>query len=138
MKKSIGLFLTILSAIAGIVGVAFYMVNCNTNYFGNLGVNTTVVACGIAAIVIQILYILLTGKGYKAWHDILAVLPPVLMIVAAVTLVSTRINGIAAVMTFENNAQNMADLTSAIVGIAGCVVAALVGILASFFDTVKE
>lgn len=138
MKKSIGLYLTILSAIAGIVGIAFYVVNCGTNYFVNLGINTTVVACGVAAIVIQILYIILTGKGYKNWHDVLAVIPPVLMIVAAITLVSTRINGIAAVMTFENNAENMADLSSAIVGIAGCVVAALVGIIASFFDTVKE
>lgn len=137
MKKSIGLYLTILSAIAGIVGVVAYKVNCGTNYFINLGTNATVMGCGIAAIVIQVLYVILTAKGYKTWHDVLAVIPPVLLIVAAITLVSTRINGIAAIMTFENNAENMADLTSAIVGIAGCVIAALVGIVASFFDTVK-
>ena len=32
----------------------------------------------------------------------------------------------------------MADLTSAIVGIAACLIATIVGIAASFFDTVKE
>lgn len=52
--------------------------------------------------------------------------------------VNVRVNGIAAVMTFENNARNMADLTSAIVGIAGCLVAAIVSIVSAFFDVSKE
>lgn len=138
MKKSIGFFMTILSAAAAAVGAVAYFMNCRTNYFINLGVNPVVMGCAVAAIVLQIVYIVVTQKGHQLWNDVLAVIPPVLLIVATITLVSARVNGIAAIMTFENNAQNMADLTSAIVGIAACLIAAVIGIVASFFDTVKE
>ena len=138
MKKSIGFYLTILSAIAGVVGAAAYAVNCGTNYFLSLGVNPTVMGCIVVAIVLQAAYILLTWKGHKIWSDVLAVIPPVLLIVATVTLVGVRVNGIAAIMTFESNAQNLADMSSAIVAIAAGVIATLIGVLASFFDTVKE
>lgn len=138
MKKSVGFFMTILSAAIGAVGAVAYFMNCQTSYFGNLGLSPVVMGCAVAAIVLQILYIVATQKGHALWSDLLAVLPPVLLIVATVTLAGTRIAGIAAIMTFENNAQNMADLTSAIVGIAACFVAAVIGIAAAFFDTVKE
>lgn len=138
MKKSVGFFMTILSAIAAAVGAVAYIMNSKTDYFINLGVNPVVVGCAIAAIVLQIVYIIVTGKGHQVWSDVLAVLPPALLMVSTITLAGTRISGIASIMTFENNAQNMADLTSAIVGIAACLIAAVIGIAASFFDTVKE
>ena len=113
--------------------------NCKTNYFINLGVNPVVMGCLIVAILLQCLYGgVATRQGHALWSDMLAVISPVLLIVAAITLAGSRINGIAAIMTFENSAQNMADLASAIVGIAACLIAAVVGIVASFFDTVKE
>ena len=124
MKKSVGFFMTILSAAAAAVGAAAYFMNCRTNYFINLGIDPVVMGCAVCAIVLQAAYIIVTQKGNQLWTDILAVLPPVLLIVATITL--------------ENNAQNMADLTSAIVGIAACLIATIVGIAASFFDTVKE
>lgn len=138
MKKSVGFFMTILSAAAAVVGAAAYFMNCKTNYFINLGVDPVVMGCAVAAIVLQVVYIAATQKGHALWSDVLAVLPPVLLIIATITLAGSRISGIASIMTFENNAQNMADLTSAIVGIAAYLIAAVVGIAASFFDTVKE
>lgn len=138
MKKSAGFFMTILSAAIAAVGTVAYFMNCKTNYFINLGVSPVVIGCAAAAIVLQVVYLAATQKGHHLWSDALAVLPPVLLIVATITLAGSRIAGIAAIMTFENNAQNMADLTSAIVGIAACLIAAIVGIAASFFDTVKE
>lgn len=138
MKKSIGLYLTALSAIAGVVGAIAYGINSGTNYFINLGINPTVMGCIVAAIVLQIAYLVLTQQGHKLWNDVLAVIPPSLLIIATITLLSVRVNGFAAIMTFESNPQNMADLTSAIVAIAACVIAAIIGICASFFDTVKE
>ena len=138
MKKSVGFFMTILSAAAAAVGAVAYFMNCQTNYFINLGVDPVVMGCAVAAIVLQVVYIVMTQKGSQLWTDVLAVLPPVLLIVATITLAGRRISGIASIMTFENNAQNMADLTSAIVGIAACLIAAVIGIAASFFDTVKE
>lgn len=138
MKKSIGLYLTALSAVAGVAGAIAYGINTGTKYFINLGVNSTVMGCIVAAIVCQVAYLVLSRKGHKPFSDALAVLPPVLQIVAVVTLLSIRVNGFAAIMTFENNPQNMADLSSAIVAIAACLVATLVGVLASFFDVVKK
>lgn len=138
MKKAIGFYMTILSALAAFTATAAYLVNCSTDYFIGLGVSPVVMACLITAITLQIVYLILTKNGHKMWHDILAVLPPVLLIEAVVTLVNVRTNSFAAVMTFENNARNMADMTSAIVSIAACVIAVLISILASFFDTVKE
>ena len=41
-------------------------------------------------------------------------------------------------MTFENNAQNMADLQSAIVAIAALVAAAVLASFTAFFDVKKE
>lgn len=130
--------MTIISAAAAVVGAVAYFMNCRTNYFINLGVSPVVLGCALAAIVLQVVYILATQKGQALWTDLLAVIPPVLLIVATINLAGSRISGIASIMTFENNAQNMADLTSAIVGIAACLIAAIVGIAAAFFDTVKE
>lgn len=138
MKKSTGLYLTVLSTAAAVVGTVAYVMNCRTNYFINLGVDPVVIGCAVAAIALQVVYLAATQKSRALWTDILAVLPPVLLIIATITLAGSRISGIASIMTFENNAQNMADLSSAIVGIAACLIAALVGIVASFFDTVKE
>lgn len=137
-NKSAGFFLTALSAVAAIIGLIAYLVNTGTNYFVNLGVSPAVAGSAVAAIAAEIVYIIVNGKGMKAWADILPVLSSALLIVATVMLVSVRVNGIASIMTFENNASNMSDLTSAIVGIAACLIAAIVSIISSFFDVVKE
>lgn len=138
MKKSAGFFMTVISAAAAVVGAAAYFVNCRTNYFVNLGLNPVVMGCAVAAILCQVAYLAATRNGHALWSDILAVAAPALLMVAAITLVGARVTGIAAIMTFENNAQNMADLSSAIVGIAGCLIGSVAGIAASFFDTMKE
>lgn len=138
MKKFIGFYITILSALASLVGVAAYAVNCRTNYFLSQGMSPAVMGGAIAAVAVQIVYLIATKNGHQTWTDLLAVVPPVLMVVATVTLLSVRVNGIAAIMTFESNAQNLSDLSSAIVAIAACAAAIVVGVLASFFDTVRE
>jgi len=138
MKKSVGFFMTILSAAAAVVGAAAYFMNSKTNYFINLGLDPVVMGCIAAAVLLQVVYIVVTQKGHQLWSDVLAVLCPALLMVATIILTGTRISPIASIMTFENNAQNMADLTSAIVSIAACLIAVIIGIAASFFDTVKE
>lgn len=127
--KSVGFFMTILSAIVTVMGLVAYIMNTRTDYFINLGVNYVVVACAVAAIVLQVVHIV----WRQPWSDVLAVLSPVLLIVATITLFSTRINGSAAIMTFQNTAQNMADLTGAIVAIAVFFIAVVIGVIASFF-----
>lgn len=41
-------------------------------------------------------------------------------------------------MTFENNAQNMADLKGTIIGMIVCAVALIFTIISSFFKVVKD
>jgi hypothetical protein len=137
-KNSAGLFLTALSAILALVSFIAHMVNAGTAYFGNLGVSPAVAGCTVVAIVLEVVLIVVGKKGTPAWADVLPVVSSVLLIVATVMFISVRVNGIAAIITFENNAQNMADMTSAIVGIATCLIAAIISIIASFFDISKE
>jgi hypothetical protein len=137
-KNSAGLFLTALSAILALVSFIAYMVNAGTAYFGNLGVSPAVAGCTVVAIVLEVVLIVVGKKGTPVWADVLPVVSSVLLIVATVMFISVRVNGIAAIITFENNAQNMADMTSAIVGIATCLIAAIISIIASFFDISKE
>lgn len=136
-KQSVGFILSIVTVAAALAGVIGYLINCGTNYFSNLGVDAVVVGCAIAAIALEVAYVVVNMKGTKTWADVLPVAVAVLLMVATLLLVNSRVNSIAAVMTYENNASNMADLTSCIVGIVGCLVATVTSVVSSFFDVVK-
>ena len=136
-KQSTGFVLGVITVVAAVIGLVGYLVNCGTNYFVNLGVDSVVVGCTVAAIVLEAAYVAVNLKGTKTWADVLPVAVAVLLMVATLLLVNTRVNSIAAVMTYENNASNMADLASCIVGIAGCLVATIVSVVSSFFDVTK-
>lgn len=140
MKRKIGagLYVNLVTIIATVVGFIYYMINCNTAYFANLGVNPVVAGCIIAAVILQIVLIVIGMKNQPMWADILPVATSVLLMLGTINFVSARVNGIAAIITFENNAENMADLNSAIIGIAACLIATVISIVASFFDVTKE
>ena len=138
MKRALfGSIMTVITIVAAVVGLINYITNSNTNYFAGLGKDPVVIGCAVLAIAALALWLVL-GNPKITWTDILPVAAPALLIVAALTLVNSRINGVAAIMTFENNAQNMADLQSAIVAIAALVVAAVLAALNAFFDVKKE
>jgi len=137
-KISAGLFLTALSAIAALVGLIAYVLNCGTAYFSKLGINPAIVVCIAVAVLFQVVMIVVGMRGQPVWADILPVAATVLLMLGAIFFLSGRVNGIAAVMTFENNASNMADLTSAIVGIAASFIAGIVSIIAAFFDITTD
>ena len=107
-KIGIGFILTVLTMIVTAVSLFLYLQNCKTNYFANMGVDTIPVVCGI------------------------------LTAVAAIQFIGSRIAGAASIMTFESNAENMADLNNAIVAMACCVIALLLVMISSFFKVVKE
>ena len=138
MKRALfGSIMTVITIVVAVVGLANYIMNSNTTYFSGLGKAPLVIggaALGIAALVLW----LVLGEPKASWKDILPMLAPVCLIVAALNLVNSRINGVAAIMTFENNAQNMADLQSAIVAIAALIAAAVLAVFTAFFDVKKE
>ena len=120
-KIGIGFILTVLTMIVTSVSLFLYLQNCKTNYFANMGVDTTVAACLVAAVVLEALMLALS-----------------LTAVAAIQFIGSRIAGAASIMTFESNAENMADLNNAIVAMACCVIALLLVMISSFFKVVKE
>ncbi|MCR5452916.1 MAG: hypothetical protein K6F00_09835 [Lachnospiraceae bacterium] len=137
-KISLGLIFTCISAVLALLGCIFYVINTKTNYFAGNGVSTPVIACLAIAIVCMVVYVIIGMRGTPVWADILPVASSALLISGLMNFASARINGIAAVMTFENNAQNMADLKSAIIGMVLVGIAAVVSIIAAFFDVTVE
>ncbi|MBR2766024.1 MAG: hypothetical protein IKE03_08605 [Blautia sp.] len=137
MKKGFGIFTTILTLAATIVGLVYYYINTGTNSFASLGRDPVIFGCLAGAIAVLLLW-LLFGSSKRHILDILPVAAPVLTIYAGLTLVNSRINGIASIMTFTNNAQSMADLRSAIIAIAAIVIAAVLGMFSAFFEVRKE
>ena len=138
MKRAIfGSIMTVITIVAAVVGLVNYITNSNTTYFAGLGKDPVVIGCTVIGIAALALWLVL-GEPNASWKDILPIAAPACLIVAALTLVNSRINGVAAIMTFENNAQNMADLQSAIIAIAALVAAAVLAAFTAFFDVKKE
>ena len=136
-KQGAGTYLTALTAIASVVGFAFYMVNCGTNYFKSQGTNPIVTACTLVSIAAQVLYLIMGQKDTPV-ADVMPVISGVTITVALAYFIQARVNGIAAIMTFTNNAQNMKDLSSAIVAIAALAIAMILNMVASFFAVHKD
>lgn len=138
-KKSIGgLLWPILSILLTIVSFVFYMINCNTDYFISFGINKVVAACMIGGMVVQILVLVFGWKETKSYLDFMPILSSGLLMAATITFLGSRITEIAFIMTFQKNANTLSDLSSAIIGIACCLIAAIFSIVASFFDVNKE
>lgn len=136
-QNGIGFYTTGLSFVAGVIALVFYMINAKTDYFANLGVSPVVVGCTVVAVVAQLVLLVLSKQEQPIWIDLAAVAAPVLLMVAFINLTGSRVSGIASIMTFENNAQTMSDLTSAIVSMAALLIACLIGIVSSYFNIRK-
>ena len=138
-KVGAGLVLSVITALVTVLGLVLYMINCKTNYFINSGVNNAVVACLAVAAILEIVMIIVSVKmGAKPVLDIIPVVCGVLTAYALIQFLGSRIAAIGSIMTFENNAQNMADLKGAIIGMIVCAVAMICTIISSFFKVVKD
>ena len=138
-KVGAGLVLSVITAIVTVAGMVLYMMNCKTNYFVNSGMNNAIVACLAVAAILEIVMIVASVKmGAKPVLDIIPVVCGVLTAYALIEFVSSRIAAIGSIMTFENNAQNMADLNGAIIGMVVCAIALICTIISSFFKVVKD
>ena len=138
-KMGAGLVLSVITVLVTVAGLVLYMMNCKTNYFINSGVNNAVVACLAAAAILEIVMIAASMRmRAKPVLDILPVACGVLTAYALIQFISSRIAAIGSIMTFENNAQNMADLKGAIIGMIVCAAALICTIISSFFKVVKD
>lgn len=138
-KQAVGFYFAILTLISSCIGLIFYMINTKTAYFVNRGVDNKIVAPLIIAMILLLVF--LAGSqvlGSKRILDILPVAATAIFMYSFVSFVAVRVSDIATIMTFENNAKNMADLSSAVVGLVFCFIALLFSIIGSFFKVVKE
>ena len=136
-KKGAGFILSVLTAIAGVVGLVFTLINANTDSFRKVGTSPAVIACAVIAIVALVLRIVLDGKQNLA-ADAMSVIAGVTLMVATAQFISPRVNTIASIITFTSNAQTMADLSSCIYGTAALLIAVVLNIIAAFTNVNKE
>ena len=132
-KMGAGLVLSVITVLVTVAGLVLYMMNCKTNYFvKTTGTDNTIVACLAVAAILEIVMIIVSVKmGAKPVLDIIPVACGVLTAYALIAFVGSRIAAIGSIMTFENNAQNMADLKGAIIGMIVCAVALIFTIISS-------
>ena len=135
-KIGAGMVTSVITLIFAVVGLIAYLINSGTAYFSNLGKDPVVLGTLIVAILALLCWVAL-GKQSPAITDVLPVIVPALLFVGGILFLNSRINGIAAIMTFTNNAQNMSDMSSAIVAIAAIILGAVTGIISAFFEVRK-
>lgn len=131
-KKGAGLILSLLTAVAGAVGLGFCIVNAGTDSFRKIGTSPVVIA--ILALVLRVVL----DKKLTIAADAMSVVAGITLVVAAVQFISPRVNTIASIMTFTNNAQTMADLSSAIYGTAALLIAVVLNIIAAFTNVNEQ
>lgn len=135
----IGSVLGYLASLLAILGLIFYVVNCQSQYFANLGVNPGIIALGILAVVLEATGVGLSRKnGERVLTDGALVVAPALLVVAFVLFLTARVNGMSAILTFNNNAHNMADLSGALWGLGGFLGATIVSVVAAYFPLGKS
>ena len=137
-KLSAGAVVACIAAVLAVAGLIAYLINAGTAYYAKYGVDTIVVVCLAASAALSLVRLFYGKNGKPAWTDLLPVCASVLAAVGFMLLLNARINSLAAVFTFENNAANMADTTSCIVAIAGAALAMILSVVSAFSDTAKE
>ncbi|MBM6801843.1 hypothetical protein H6B07_04010 [Mediterraneibacter glycyrrhizinilyticus] len=138
-KQSVGFYFIILTVILAVAGTIAYLINCGTDYFSNLGINSGIMVCLIIAIILELVMVIGSNTmGQNRLLDLIPVVSGALLMVAFALFVSARVAGIASIMSFERNASTMSDMMSAVVGIVLCFLAVLFNIVGSFFKVVKD
>lgn len=137
-RQRSGFYFAAVTAVAAVVALIFYFVNCRTSYFINLGMNPAVIIGIICAVIALVAYVFLDQKTDLIVKDALPVISAVLLCVSLMLFIASRVNGIAAILTFTNNAQTMADLSSAIVCIILLFVAVVTNVIASYLRVCEK
>lgn len=138
-KQAAGFYITVLTAALAVASVVSYLINCRTDYFSKMENHFGLVVCILIAVVIDIIYIVgVNKKGPEKYFDVVPVVCGVLFMVAFALFMVARVSSIATILSFEKNAQTMSDLTSAIVGMVTCFLAAILNIAGAFCKVVKN
>lgn len=152
-KQSIATWVSILTLLLAVVALIVYGVNVGGAGYFNGSTVSSVVTCGIIALVVILVALVmsqfafegLVGKVYGIVLDALRILVPLLLFIGMFAFISSRVEGLAYIY-FSNEEilatiqtpENLASAHSAIAGFILFGVAALVGIVAAFFTAKKK
>ena len=90
------------------------------------------------AAVLEIAYIIGSGRAdLKKYFDLIPIISGMILMIAFVLLLNVRVSSIATILSFQKNAQTMADLSSAIAAMAACIIAAILNMAGAFFKVSK-
>ncbi|MDF7666152.1 hypothetical protein [Bifidobacterium sp. ESL0745] len=143
-QQSVGFYVNALALIVGIAAVAYYLVNAHTDTFTNIGTSALVMALTVLALLMLVAVLVIRqmpiARGFAAntLLDVCSLAAPVLLIVSVVSIIASRVDTFASILTFQQNAHTTADMHSAIVAIVAYFVAALLAVIASFFKVNKN
>ena len=99
---------------------------------------------GVIALAVQLIILVLgqlrasNGTALGVLLDLAYVVEAVLIVWGATVFFADRINLFSSVMTFNRNAQSIADMNSALYGIAAMFAAAVLVIISSFMRVSKN
>ncbi len=152
-KQTVGTWITFITLVLTVVSYIIYLVNiAGEGYFKNAASPSATRYAGIAIALLVIALVLtqfnLKGaldKCIRILTDALRIVVPALIIAAAITLVSSRVQGFAFIY-FSNEevlqevqtAANISSAHGAIASIVAFAVAAFVGMIAAFFTLKKK
>lgn len=142
-KQAFGFYVTVLAVIAAIVGLAFYFINSHTATFGNIALNQLTIAGSIVAIVLMVARVVLeqpkmSNPALSVISDVCCVVTSVLLMCSTTVFICDRVNTVASVISFAQNAQSTADLQSVIIGVAAMAVATVLSVIASYLAVCRE
>ena len=152
-RQSAGIWMTLVTLILAIASFVIYNVNIHSaGYFENASspyaVNYLVIAMVLMVVAIVIAQIPVKGIADKIatlLADAARIAAPALCVAAAITLVSSRVQGFAFIY-FSNEevlqevqtAANMSSSHGAIASIVALFVTAIIGMVAAFFRVKKK
>lgn len=151
-KLGIGSIVFVLAIIVGVIGLILYGVNVSSvGYFQGLTVPYVVLLgiLAIAALVVAMLFRVIApankaGSALGILADVLSVVAAVLFVIAGLTLIGARSQGIGFVFVHDPNLdsvlstpENFASCNTAITATVFFIVAALVTVIGNFFGPMK-
>jgi hypothetical protein len=142
-KQAFGFYITVLAIIAAIVGLAYYFINSHTVTFGNIALNQLTIVGSIVAIVLMVARVAMEqvkpgNPVVSIVSDVCCVITSVLLMCSTAVFICDRVNTVASVISFAQNAQSTADLQSVIVGVAAMAVATVLSIIASYLAVRRD
>ena len=134
MKKIKNSIFYVFAIILMAAATILYFINCNTQFYKSSGIDRNVIILTAAALCIEAV-VWLAGKKIaekigEGIANLIPMVPSILLMYVFMSVLNSRIYSIATILTFENNAKNVADLKIAVAAMICYFVAMILAVCA--------